>query len=100
MIEKDTDIDLVENARQHKAMNFKKVLFAQRIEAIRQAHKAVLAREGVSLEAGLMDYTKEDVEDETGNLDALAHEQAVDFDADESEVDMESVSPEMQKACE
>ena len=53
---------------------------------------------GVSLSQGLMDYTKEDVEDEAESLDALQREESPDFDNDENEVDMDAVSPEMREA--
>ena len=69
---------------------------SERIELIRQAHQAVLEKEGAFIDE-LLPPTKEDVEDEAEHLDALDHEQEVDFDNDENEVDMESVSPAMRE---
>ena len=39
--------------------------------------------------------TKRDVEDEAQFLSALDHEKEVDFDHDENEVDMDTLSPQM-----
>jgi len=65
---------------------------------IREAHARVLAEkraeEGASIEE-LLPATQEDVEDEAQHLDALDHEQEVDFDQDESEVNMDTISPQM-----
>lgn len=69
-----------------------------RIQMIREAHARVLAEkraeEGASIEE-LLPATQEDVEDEAQHLDALDHEQEVDFDQDESEVNMDTISPQM-----
>jgi len=70
---------------------------SERIEIIRQAHQAVLAQEGAFIEE-LLPPTQEDVRDEADHLDALDHEEKVDFDNDENETDMENVSPEMRGA--
>jgi hypothetical protein len=70
---------------------------SERIEMIRQAHQAVLAQAGAFIEE-LLPPTEEDVRDEAGRLDALDHEEKVDFDNDESETDMENVSPQMRGA--
>jgi hypothetical protein len=70
---------------------------SQRIELIRKAHQAVLAKEGAFIEE-LLPPTKEDVLDESAHLDALDHEQEVDFDQDENEIDMTAVSPAMREA--
>jgi len=68
---------------------------------IREAHARVLAEkraeEGATIEE-LLPTTQEDVEDETQHLDALDHEQEIDFDQDENEVDMNTISPEMRGA--
>ena len=69
----------------------------QRIELIRQAHQGVITQAGASIEE-LLPPTQEDVRDEADHLDALDHEQKVDFDNDENETDMENVSPEMRGA--
>ena len=69
---------------------------SERIELIRQAHQAVLEKEGAFIDE-LLPPTKEDVEDEAEHLDALDHEKEVDFDSDENEVDMTAVSVEMRK---
>jgi len=72
-----------------------------RIQMIREAHARVLAEkraeEGATIEE-LLPTTQEDVEDETQHLDALDHEQEIDFDQDENEVDMNTISPEMRGA--
>jgi len=70
----------------------------ERIELIRQAHQAVLAERGAFLTEGLLPTTQEDVLDEAEHLEALDHEQEVDFDNDESEIDMKNVSSAMRKA--
>jgi len=70
---------------------------SERIELIRQAHQAVLAQEGAFI-TELLPTTQEDVLDEADHLEALDHEEKVDFDADENEVDMENVSPAMRGA--
>ena len=69
----------------------------QRIEIIRQAHQTLLVQEGASIE-GLLPPTQEDVRDEVEHLDALDHEQEVDFDKDENETDMSNVSLEMRES--
>jgi len=69
----------------------------ERIELIRQAHQAVLAQQGAFIEE-LLPPTQEDVRDEADHLDALDHEEKVDFDNDENETDMENVSPQMRGA--
>ena len=68
----------------------------ERIEIIRQAHKQALLEEGGFI-SELLPSTKEDVEDEVDHLDALDHEKAVDFDNDENEVDMNTLSPQMRE---
>ena len=65
-----------------------------RIQMIREAHAKVLNKEGAFI-AELLPTTKEDVEDEAEHLDALDHVQEVDFDSDENEVDMDTLSPAM-----
>tara|TARA_R110000824_G_scaffold313005_2_gene499901 strand:+ start:184 stop:417 length:234 start_codon:yes stop_codon:yes gene_type:complete len=69
-----------------------------RIQMIREAHARVLAEkekeQGASIEE-LLPATQEDVEDEARHLDALNHEQEIDFDQDENEVDMDTISPQM-----
>jgi hypothetical protein len=70
----------------------------QRIEIIRQAHAKVLEEKGTFLTEGLLPTTQEDVLDEAEHLIALDHEEKVDFDNDENEVDMENVSPAMREA--
>ena len=42
-----------------------------------------------------MDYTEEDVQDEVGNLESgvIEVEARPDFDSDENEVDMDTISP-------
>ena len=71
----------------------------QRIELIRQAHQAVLAQEGASIEE-LLPPTQEDVRDEAEHLEAIDHEKEVDFDNDENETDMTNVSLEMRESSE
>ena len=46
-----------------------------------------------------MDYTEEDVEDEVENLEpgVVAVEEKPDFDSDENEVDMDTISPLMRE---
>ena len=72
-----------------------------RIQMIREAHARVLAEkraeEGATIEE-LLPTTQEDVLDECEHLDALDHVQEVDFDSDENEVDMNTISPEMRGA--
>ena len=70
---------------------------SERIELIRQAHQAVLAQQGAFIEE-LLPPTQEDVRDEADHLDALDHEEKVDFDNDENLVDMDCVSGEMLEA--
>jgi hypothetical protein len=67
------------------------------IAAIREANKQWQRKHGVSLSAGLMDYTKEDVEQEKENLEAFDHSDSEDLDQDESEVDMKIISPLMRE---
>ncbi len=67
-----------------------------RIQLIREAHTKVLAQEGGSIEE-LLPATQEDVLDEAERLDALERLEEVDFDADENEVDMTAVSPQMRE---
>jgi len=69
----------------------------QRIEIIRQAHQAVLAQEGAFI-TELLPSTQADVRDEVKHLEALDHEQEVDFDNDENETDMSNVSLEMRES--
>jgi len=61
---------------------------------IREAHAKVLNEQGAFI-AELLPTTKEDVEDESSHLDALGRVEAIDFDQDESEVDMNAISPQM-----
>ena len=70
----------------------------QRIEIIRKAHAKALAEKEAFLTQGLLPATQEDVLDEAEHLVALDHEDKVDFDSDENEVDMENVSPAMMGA--
>tara|TARA_Y100000310_G_scaffold11207_1_gene11794 strand:- start:1777 stop:2001 length:225 start_codon:yes stop_codon:yes gene_type:complete len=65
-----------------------------RIQMIREAHAKVLNKEGAFI-AELLPTTKEDVEDEAEHLEALGRVEAIDFDQDESEVDMNAISPQM-----
>ena len=67
---------------------------SERIEIIRQAHEKVLLEKGGFI-SQLLPSTKEDVQDEVEHLDAVDHVKPVDFDADENEVDMDSISPTM-----
>ena len=71
-----------------------------RIQIIREAHARVLAErlasEGGSIEE-LLPATQEDVLDEAEHLHALDHVQEVDFDSDENEVDMNTMSPQMRE---
>jgi len=71
-----------------------------RIQLIREAHAKVLAdklaKEGAVINE-LLPVTKEDVLDEAEHLDALDHIQEVDFDSDENEVDMNTLSPMMRE---
>lgn len=71
----------------------------ERISVIEYAVKKVTHKVGVSLEGGLMDYTEEDVEDEVENLESgvVAVEGKPDFDSDENEVDMDTISPLMRE---
>ena len=71
---------------------------SERIAAIRNANKQWQLEHGISLSGGLMGYTKEDVQDEAKSLDALDHTDAVDFDNDENEVDMNTLSPDFRDA--
>ena len=65
---------------------------------IREAHAKAkadkLAKEGAVIEE-LLPATQEDVLDEAERLDALDHVREVDFDHDENEVDMNTISPTM-----
>ena len=69
-----------------------------RIQLIREAHAKVLAeklaKEGAVINE-LLPVTQEDVLDEAIHLDALDHVKEVDFDSDENEVDMNTMSPQM-----
>ena len=67
----------------------------ERLSVIEYAVKKATRQLGVSLEGGLMDYTEEDVEDEVENLESgvVEVEAKPDFDADENEVDMDTISP-------
>jgi len=67
-----------------------------RIQLIREAHAKVVAKHGGAIDE-LLPVTKEDVEDETQHLDAFEHVKNVDFDSDENEVDMETLSPSMRE---
>ena len=67
-----------------------------RIQLIREAHAKVLAEQGKEIE-GLLPTTQEDVLDEAEHLDALDHVKEVDFDHDENEVDMNTISPLMKE---
>ena len=71
----------------------------ERLSVIEYAVKKVTHKLGVSLEGGLMDYTKEDVQDEVENIDrgVVEVEGKPDFDADENEVDMDTISPLMRE---
>jgi hypothetical protein len=67
----------------------------ERLSVIGYAVKKATHKLGVSLEGGLMDYTEEDVQDEVENIDrgVVEVEAKPDFDADENEVDMDTISP-------
>ena len=67
----------------------------ERLSVIEYAVKKITHKVGVSHEGGLMDYTEEDVEDEVDNLESgvIAVEEKPDFDSDENEVDMDTISP-------
>jgi hypothetical protein len=67
----------------------------ERLSVIEYAVKKITHKVGVSHEGGLMDYTEEDVEDEVDNLESgvVAVEEKPDFDSDENEVDMDTISP-------
>ena len=65
-----------------------------RIQLIREAHAKIVAERGKEIEE-LLPVTKEDVEDEIQHLDALDHVRNVDFDSDENEVNMNTISPQM-----
>ena len=67
-----------------------------RIQMIREAHAKVLAEKGQEI-SELLPVTKEDVEDEAEHLDALNHQKEINFDDDENEVDMDTLSPSMKK---
>jgi hypothetical protein len=71
-----------------------------RIQIIRQAHAKAkaekLAKEGAVIDE-LLPVTKEDVLDEAEHLDALDHVKEVDFDHDENEVNMDTLSPAMRE---
>ena len=68
----------------------------ERIKLFRQAHQKVLADEGAFI-SELLPPTQKDVEDEVEHLDSVAHVQEVDFDSDENEVDMNTLSPQMRE---
>lgn len=59
---------------------------------IKQAH---LGEVGFAHVDELLPTTQEDVDDEAQFLSALDHEKEIDFDDDENEVDMNSLSPSM-----
>ena len=63
---------------------------------IREAHAKVIAQQGESI-SELLPVTQEDVLDEAERLDALEHERETDFDNDENEVDMTTISPQMKE---
>ena len=71
----------------------------ERLSVIEYAVKKATRQLGVSLEGGLMDYTEEDVQDEVENIDrgVVEVEGKPDFDADENEVDMDTISPPMRE---
>jgi hypothetical protein len=71
----------------------------ERLSVIEYAVKKITHKVGVSHEGGLMDYTEEDVEDEVDNLESgvVAVEEKPDFDSDENEVDMDTISPSMRE---
>ena len=68
----------------------------ERIKLIRQAHQKVLADEGAFI-SELLPTTQKDVEDEVEHLDSLDHAKEIDFDSDENEVDMNTLSPQMRE---
>ena len=63
---------------------------------IREAHAKVLAEKGHQI-TELLPVTQEDVLDEIEHLDALDHEKQTDFDNDENEIDMNTISPLMKE---
>ncbi len=67
----------------------------ERLSAIEYAVKKAAEESGASLECGLMDYSEEDVEDEVRNFEygVVEVEARPDFDSDENEVDMNTISP-------
>ena len=67
-----------------------------RIQMIREAHAKVLAQKGQEI-TELLPVTQEDVLDEIEHLDALDHEKQTDFDNDENEIDMNTISPLMKE---
>ena len=71
----------------------------ERLSVIEYAVEKATRQLGVSLEGGLMDYTKEDVQDEVENIDrgVVEVEGKPDFDSDENEVDMDTISPLMRE---
>ena len=69
-----------------------------RIQMIREAHAKVLAQKGQEI-TELLPVTQEDVLDEIEHLDALDHEKQTDFDNDENEIDMNTISPPMKEIC-
>ena len=71
----------------------------ERLSVIEYAVKKATRQLGVSLEGGLMDYTEEDVQDEVENIDRGVVEvgEKPDFDSDENEVDMDTISPLMRE---
>ena len=71
----------------------------ERLSVIEYAVKKITHKVGISHEGGLMDYTEEDVEDEVENLESgvVAVEEKPDFDSDENEVDMDTISPSMRE---
>lgn len=67
----------------------------ERLSVIEYAVKKAAKESGAFLECGLMDYTEEDVEDEVRNFEygVVEVEARPDFDSDENEVDMNTISP-------
>ena len=71
----------------------------ERLSVIEYAVKKTTRKLGVIHEGGLMDNTKEDIQDEEENLDlaSIKAEGKPDFDSDENEVDMDTISPLMRE---
>tara|TARA_R110000737_G_C14359701_1_gene446717 strand:+ start:315 stop:545 length:231 start_codon:yes stop_codon:yes gene_type:complete len=66
----------------------------ERIKLIKNAHQKSVKAEGGFI-GELFSVSQADVLDEVEHLDSLDREEKVDFDADENEVDMNLVSPNM-----